>query len=879
MNTNEIVEKNIFKEDVVSFLDVINNRIEYGVVFRVAWDLDDITDEDESDSEEEEEEEDDSDEEDTNEEEEEDSEDKEYNKKKQSVMEEMKRSGYTYFDEDNEFDHLDVDEEILREKCKHHHFKSDTGVLVHLIRAPVYTEMEYEQLTLVDRTLYLADFVQRIQQPQPTGIPNSNHQLGKVLSTRKQYSVYPFSFLAQNQNIHLGQDPSQMLHLDHVDQLTPFSNSLVMNKSKTVIGRVIGYQQDLVVRNLANNRGSIIPASEVDYIFIDPVFDSNPCPGKTITFGKDRFVILTVVPTKLEVNWYYYLDENADPPPSSIKSNQVIVFSDDYQFSVIGENVLFVNSNGIKEGAMVFLTKTWCTISWQDGTITEELSTNFVVVDSLATDYFPGDVVEPAEVDEKTKWGVINSYNPTTRTCSILWNIPGREDCAEEKDVSVYSIEYLVDYNFDESDFVFKNDSALIEKEADIVGQVVGRDKCRLLINWNNGCQEKVLPYTLCLIEDDDSDNEEEQNDDDQDDFDIENEEEDDDQDDDDDDDEGEWEINSDSDNDQNQQKEEKSGGGGGGGLISNFIHSLKSLLVGDDHQQEQPKQQEKKEKEEEEEKQGDLDDNGIQKFQLLTSIENHAYYSEKMTITTKLLKTINQEFKLLETSLPKGVYVRGFSEKMNLLQALIIGPEDTVYENGIFIFDIFLPNNYPYAPPKVFYHSVTYKLHPNLYVNGNVCLSLLGTWHGNKNEQWQPGFSNLLQVLISIQGLILGYKEPYFLEAGYESQLGTIIGKRNSSLYNEEVYLLTLETLMFYNNNKPTVFESIITNHINDKIKDVLTRLDQLLDQSNTEIFKITLPPSEGFLKPLLKLKSKIQSIEKLKEEEEVKVNENENE
>ena len=33
------------------------------------------------------------------------------------------------------------------------------------------------------------------------------------------------------------------------------------------------------------------------------------------------------------------------------------------------------------------------------------------------------------------------------------------------------------------------------------------------------------------------------------------------------------------------------------------------------------------------------------------------------------------------------------------------------------------------------------------------VCLSLLGTWHG---EPWNPRTGSLLQVLVSIQGLIL---------------------------------------------------------------------------------------------------------------------------
>jgi len=35
-------------------------------------------------------------------------------------------------------------------------------------------------------------------------------------------------------------------------------------------------------------------------------------------------------------------------------------------------------------------------------------------------------------------------------------------------------------------------------------------------------------------------------------------------------------------------------------------------------------------------------------------------------------------------------------------MQALIVGPEDTPYENGLFEFDILLPLSYPQSPPQV---------------------------------------------------------------------------------------------------------------------------------------------------------------------------------
>jgi ubiquitin-conjugating enzyme E2 O len=47
-----------------------------------------------------------------------------------------------------------------------------------------------------------------------------------------------------------------------------------------------------------------------------------------------------------------------------------------------------------------------------------------------------------------------------------------------------------------------------------------------------------------------------------------------------------------------------------------------------------------------------------------------------------------------------------------------------------------------------------------NLYEEGKVCLSILGTWSGDRTESWSPTRSSLLQAFVSIQGLVL-VKEP----------------------------------------------------------------------------------------------------------------------
>jgi ubiquitin-protein ligase len=126
------------------------------------------------------------------------------------------------------------------------------------------------------------------------------------------------------------------------------------------------------------------------------------------------------------------------------------------------------------------------------------------------------------------------------------------------------------------------------------------------------------------------------------------------------------------------------------------------------------------------------------------------------------------------------------------LLSFLSLGPEDTPYANGCFLFDIWV-SDYPKTAPKVKFLTTgqgRVRFNPNLYNCGKVCLSLLGTWSG---PGWQPNKSTLLQVLVSIQGLIL-VPDPYFNEPGFAHGRGKKTHDAQSDAYNKNIRKFTLE-------------------------------------------------------------------------------------
>ncbi|XP_054281969.1 (E3-independent) E2 ubiquitin-conjugating enzyme UBE2O-like isoform X2 [Macrosteles quadrilineatus] len=194
--------------------------------------------------------------------------------------------------------------------------------------------------------------------------------------------------------------------------------------------------------------------------------------------------------------------------------------------------------------------------------------------------------------------------------------------------------------------------------------------------------------------------------------------------------------------------------------------------------------------------------------------------------------KTVRNEIKLLRTSLPSGIWVKGFEDRMDLYSVMIRGPEKTPYEDGLFFFDFQLSADYPKAPPLC--HYVSYcsdRLNPNLYEDGKVCVSLLGTWSGKGTEVWSV-ISNLLQVIVSIQGLIL-VSEPYFNEAGYEKQKGSQQGRENSRMYNEMVALKLVQSMSKLILHPPPVFRQEVFDHFNSNAHKLCNRLESWLEIS----------------------------------------------
>jgi ubiquitin-protein ligase len=130
-------------------------------------------------------------------------------------------------------------------------------------------------------------------------------------------------------------------------------------------------------------------------------------------------------------------------------------------------------------------------------------------------------------------------------------------------------------------------------------------------------------------------------------------------------------------------------------------------------------------------------------------------------------LRRVMGDLHNMQKSSVPGVMVFHEESNVQTVTAVALGPTETPYSFAPFFFKIKFPADYPSTSPKVRLlttHGGTVRMGPNLYSEGKVCLSILGTWQG---PGWLPTM-NLENLLVNLQALL--HPDPLTLEPGMES-------------------------------------------------------------------------------------------------------------
>ena len=106
-------------------------------------------------------------------------------------------------------------------------------------------------------------------------------------------------------------------------------------------------------------------------------------------------------------------------------------------------------------------------------------------------------------------------------------------------------------------------------------------------------------------------------------------------------------------------------------------------------------------------------------------------------------IKRLNKELK--EIQFEKMFETEIIEDNIFNWESIIIGPEKTPYENGVFKLSINFSDTYPFKPPKVKFLTKIY--HPNINKYGSICLDIL-------NKNWSPALT-ISKLLLSISSLL----------------------------------------------------------------------------------------------------------------------------
>lgn len=200
------------------------------------------------------------------------------------------------------------------------------------------------------------------------------------------------------------------------------------------------------------------------------------------------------------------------------------------------------------------------------------------------------------------------------------------------------------------------------------------------------------------------------------------------------------------------------------------------------------------------------------------------------ITISKETFRRLVKDVKELVTSPlhTHGIYYIHNEDNILKGKALIIGPSETPYENGYYLFDFEYPANYPHAPPEVKYctNDGHTRFNPNLYTQGKVCLSILNTWQG---DQW-TGCQTISSTLLAICSIL--NNEPLLNEPGI-SKTHKDFEKYNTIITykNYEIAMLKMLTCTMINEHF-SVFFNTMKDHFIENYPQNTKRLQELAER-----------------------------------------------
>lgn len=145
-------------------------------------------------------------------------------------------------------------------------------------------------------------------------------------------------------------------------------------------------------------------------------------------------------------------------------------------------------------------------------------------------------------------------------------------------------------------------------------------------------------------------------------------------------------------------------------------------------------------------------------------------------------VRRLQQDLRELIKNKVDGIDASPCADNLFVWNAIICGPEDSIYESGAFQAQLLFPEDYPLRPPQVKFVSKVF--HPNVWWDdGFICVDIL-------KDGWMPSY-DVLAILHSVR-LLLADPNP-LSPANLEAAL---LYRDNRPEYNRRVTQMIQDTL-----------------------------------------------------------------------------------
>ncbi|XP_023242402.1 ubiquitin-conjugating enzyme E2 R2 [Centruroides vittatus] len=217
---------------------------------------------------------------------------------------------------------------------------------------------------------------------------------------------------------------------------------------------------------------------------------------------------------------------------------------------------------------------------------------------------------------------------------------------------------------------------------------------------------------------------------------------------------------------------------------------------------------------------------------------------------TSSALRALGLEFKSLQDEPVEGFRVKLINEDVLFeWEVAIFGPPDTLYEGGYFKAHMRFPPDYPYSPPTIRF--LTKVWHPNVYENGDLCISILHPPVDDPQsgelpcERWNPT-QNVRTILLSVISLLnepntfspanvdasvmyRRWKESRGKDKEYENIIRKqVLASRMEAEKDNVVVPTTIEEYCIKHSAKPSETETDMTDFYDDDYGDDMDDNDE---------------------------------------------------